>query len=120
LKVGTLGCGLRLGEALSLKRADAEACRRGVLLVNGKGGRLFTRRLQRRQEQRFCCSPCRAAFYAACRAWAAQAVFDGGDMPDHFLPKSPEMFASVTIMALLGEVRTTVLRNGGVHLACCR
>jgi hypothetical protein len=38
---------------------------------------LFSRRRDGGREQRFCCAPCRAAFYAACRTWAAQAVFDG-------------------------------------------
>jgi integrase/recombinase XerC len=33
------GCGLRLGEALSLRRRDLKAARAGQLVVSGKGGR---------------------------------------------------------------------------------
>ena len=33
------GCGLRLSEALALKRSDVRAARRGQLVINGKGNR---------------------------------------------------------------------------------
>ena len=33
------GCGLRLGEALALKRSDLHAIRRGQLVINGKGNK---------------------------------------------------------------------------------
>ena len=33
------GCGLRISEALALKRSDVRAARRGQLVINGKGNR---------------------------------------------------------------------------------
>jgi len=40
-------------------------------------GKHFRPRRDGGKAQRFCSAACRGAFYAACRTWAARAVFDG-------------------------------------------
>jgi hypothetical protein len=55
--------------------AGPDPAQRGcICLWCGSG---FQRRQDGGKLQRFCSKVCRSAFYAACRAWAAQAVFDG-------------------------------------------
>jgi hypothetical protein len=48
------------------------------------------------REQRFSCSLCRAGVYAACRSWAAQAVFDGALSVAALKEASPATCALVT------------------------
>ena len=52
----------------------------GGALVDSKClwcGKHFRPRRDGGKAQRFCSPSCRGSFYSACRAWAAQAVFDG-------------------------------------------